>query len=132
MHLKVRPCVRYERPAATSSGPHRSNHPAYQRPIGSACNRWHDGLYRSPPIPGNAGRRGNELDQCDLDAGALGYRPIDLPPFSGLDGAVSVASLFMVVLILATQRLWISWLRHNVCFLIDSIVNERIISAGLF
>ena len=40
----------------------------------------------------------------NLDAGALGYRPIDLPPFSGLDGAVSVASLFMVVLILATQR----------------------------
>jgi uncharacterized membrane protein len=40
----------------------------------------------------------------NLLAGALGYRPIDPPPFSGLEGAVSVASLFMVVLILATQR----------------------------
>jgi len=40
----------------------------------------------------------------NLLAGALGYRPIDPPPFSGLTGAVSMASLCMVVLILATQR----------------------------
>jgi uncharacterized membrane protein len=40
----------------------------------------------------------------NLLAGALGYRPIDPPPFSGLIGAVSLASLYMVVLILATQR----------------------------
>ena len=34
----------------------------------------------------------------------LGYRPFDPPPFSGLGGAVSLMSLYMVVLILATQR----------------------------
>jgi uncharacterized membrane protein len=35
---------------------------------------------------------------------ALGYRAIDPPPFAWLGGAVSVVSLYMVVLILATQR----------------------------
>jgi uncharacterized membrane protein len=40
----------------------------------------------------------------NLLASALGYSPIDPPPFSGLVGAVSLASLYMVVLILATQR----------------------------
>src|ERR1700732_4816942 len=40
----------------------------------------------------------------NLLAAALGYRPIDPPPFPGLQGAVSLASLYMVVLILATQR----------------------------
>jgi Protein of unknown function (DUF1003) len=39
----------------------------------------------------------------NLLAGALGYRPIDPPPFSGLEVAVSLASLFMVILILATS-----------------------------
>jgi uncharacterized membrane protein len=41
---------------------------------------------------------------CNLLAAALGYRPVDPAPFSGLAGAVSLASLYMVVLILATQR----------------------------
>jgi uncharacterized membrane protein len=40
----------------------------------------------------------------NLLAAVLGYRPIDPPPFSGLGGAVSLVSLYMVVLILATQR----------------------------
>jgi uncharacterized membrane protein len=40
----------------------------------------------------------------NLLAAAFGQRPIDPPPFSGLAGAVSLASLYMVVLILATQR----------------------------
>ena len=40
----------------------------------------------------------------NLLAAALGYRPIDPPPFSGLEGAVSLVSLYLVVLILATQR----------------------------
>jgi uncharacterized membrane protein len=35
---------------------------------------------------------------------ALGYRPVDPPPVAGLDGAVSLVSLYMVVLILTTQR----------------------------
>jgi uncharacterized membrane protein len=39
----------------------------------------------------------------NLLAAALGYRSIDPPPFSWLQGAVSLASLYMVVLILATQ-----------------------------
>ncbi len=40
----------------------------------------------------------------NLLADALGYRPIDPPPFSWLQDAVSLASLFMVISILATQR----------------------------
>ena len=40
----------------------------------------------------------------NLLATALGYRAIDPPPFSELGGAVSLASLYLVVLILATQR----------------------------
>jgi uncharacterized membrane protein len=40
----------------------------------------------------------------NLLAAALGHRAVDPPPFSGLAGAVSLASLYMVVLILATQR----------------------------
>jgi uncharacterized membrane protein len=35
---------------------------------------------------------------------AFGVRPLDPPPFSWLAGAVSLVSLYMVVLILATQR----------------------------
>jgi uncharacterized membrane protein len=37
-------------------------------------------------------------------AAALGHRPVDPPPFSWLAGAVSLVSLYMVVLVLATQR----------------------------
>ncbi|WOJ88941.1 DUF1003 domain-containing protein [Methylocapsa polymorpha] len=40
----------------------------------------------------------------NLVAAALGYRPIDPPPFSGLVGVASMASLYIVALILATQR----------------------------
>jgi uncharacterized membrane protein len=40
----------------------------------------------------------------NLLAGALGYRPVDPPPFSWLGGAVSLVSLYMVILILATQQ----------------------------
>ena len=40
----------------------------------------------------------------NLLAAALGYRPIDPPPFPRLGGAASLVSLYMVVLILATQR----------------------------
>jgi uncharacterized membrane protein len=40
----------------------------------------------------------------NLLAAALGYRPIDQPPFSGLGLVVSLVSLYMVVLILATQQ----------------------------
>lgn len=40
----------------------------------------------------------------NLLAVALGVRPIDPPPFSWLGGMVSLVSLYMVVLILATQR----------------------------
>ena len=41
---------------------------------------------------------------CNLLAAALGHRAIDPPPFSALAGVVSLASLYLVVLILATQR----------------------------
>ena len=40
----------------------------------------------------------------NLLAGPLGYRAPDPPPFSCLEGAVSQASLYIVVLILATRR----------------------------
>ena len=36
-------------------------------------------------------------------AAALGYRPLDPPPFPSLSGAASLASLYLVVLILTTQ-----------------------------
>ena len=37
-------------------------------------------------------------------AALLGYRPLDPPPFPWLSGASSLASLYLVVLILTTQR----------------------------
>jgi uncharacterized membrane protein len=40
----------------------------------------------------------------NLLAAAHGVRAVDPPPFSWLEGAVSLVSLYMVVLILATQR----------------------------
>ena len=40
----------------------------------------------------------------NLLAGALGYRPVDPLPFPWLGGAVSLVSLYIVVLILVTQR----------------------------
>jgi uncharacterized membrane protein len=40
----------------------------------------------------------------NLLAAALHFRPVDPPPFAWLGGAVSLVSLYMVVLILATQR----------------------------
>src|ERR1700730_6188548 len=40
----------------------------------------------------------------NLLAAALGYPPIDPPPFPGLGLAVSLVSLYIVVVILATQR----------------------------
>jgi uncharacterized membrane protein len=40
----------------------------------------------------------------NLLSAALGDRPIDPPPFSWLGSAISIVSLYMVVLILATQR----------------------------
>jgi uncharacterized membrane protein len=41
---------------------------------------------------------------ANLAARSLGYAPLDPPPFPGLQGAVSVASLFAVALVLAAQR----------------------------
>jgi uncharacterized membrane protein len=40
----------------------------------------------------------------NLLAAALGYRGFDPPPFQGLQGAMTLVSLFMVVLILGAQR----------------------------
>ena len=41
---------------------------------------------------------------CNLLAATFGYRAVDPPPFPWLAGVVSLTSLYMVVLILATQR----------------------------
>lgn len=40
----------------------------------------------------------------NLLAAAFGHRPVDRPPFPWLAAAVSLVSLYMVVLLLATQR----------------------------
>ncbi|QBR70379.1 hypothetical protein CU048_02795 [Beijerinckiaceae bacterium] len=40
----------------------------------------------------------------NLVAGALGFRPFDSPPFPWMEAGVSLTSLYMVVLILVTQR----------------------------
>src|SRR5262249_31327454 len=40
----------------------------------------------------------------NLVAAPLGYGALDPPPFPWLEGAISLASLYIVVLILATQR----------------------------
>jgi len=40
----------------------------------------------------------------NLVAGYLGFHPIDPPPFSRLGNAVSVIALYLVVLVLVTQR----------------------------
>jgi uncharacterized membrane protein len=40
----------------------------------------------------------------NLIVGALGLRPIDPPPFVWLLGAISLVSLYVVILVLATQR----------------------------
>jgi uncharacterized membrane protein len=40
----------------------------------------------------------------NLSAAAFGFRPVDPPPFSGMGNAVSLVSLYIVALILATQR----------------------------
>ena len=40
----------------------------------------------------------------NIVAATLGYRPLDRPPFPWLSGAASLASLYLVVLILTTQR----------------------------
>jgi uncharacterized membrane protein len=37
-------------------------------------------------------------------AAALGYRALDPPPFAGLTGVTSIVSLYLVVLILTTQK----------------------------
>jgi len=41
---------------------------------------------------------------ASLLANRLGYRPWDPPPFFGLVAVLSIASFFMVIMILATQR----------------------------
>jgi uncharacterized membrane protein len=40
----------------------------------------------------------------NLEAPVLGFRPIDPPPFPWLGGAISLVSLYMVILVLTTQR----------------------------
>jgi uncharacterized membrane protein len=60
----------------------------------------HNSFARPPPIY----RRAPSWISLNLLAAALGYRPIDPPPFSWLGGAVSLVSLYMVILILATQQ----------------------------
>ena len=40
----------------------------------------------------------------NLLAARVGSRPIDPPPFAGLAGAISVLNLYLVMLILASQR----------------------------
>jgi hypothetical protein len=52
-----------------------------------------------PTITGSA-----RISRLNLIAAPLGYRLVDPTPFSWLGGAVSLVSLYMVVLILVTQQ----------------------------
>jgi uncharacterized membrane protein len=62
----------------------------------------------------------------NLLATALGHRPIDLPPFSWLGGAVSLVSLYMVILILATQRRQDELARHREQLILElAILSEQ-------
>jgi uncharacterized membrane protein len=62
----------------------------------------------------------------NLLAVALGYRPIDPPPFTWLIGAISLVSLYMVVLILATQRREDVLARHRELLLLElAILSEQ-------
>jgi len=60
------------------------------------------------------------------NATALGYRPIDSPPFSWLADAVSLLSLYMVVLILATQRREDQLAQHRELLILElAILSEQ-------
>jgi uncharacterized membrane protein len=59
----------------------------------------------------------------NLLATVLGYRPIDPPPFSGLGGAVSLVSLYMVVLILASQRREDQLAQHREHFILELAIS---------
>jgi uncharacterized membrane protein len=62
----------------------------------------------------------------NLLAATLGYRPIDLPPFSWLAEAVSTLSLYMVVLILATQRREDQLAQHRELLILElAILSEQ-------
>jgi uncharacterized membrane protein len=57
---------------------------------------------------------------------ALGHQPIDPPPFSWLGGAVTLLSLYMVVLILATQRREDLLAQHRELLLLElAILSEQ-------
>src|ERR1700704_4471577 len=61
-------------------------------------------LLGRPPFIGVVSAIAAAWISLNLLVAALGYRPIDPPPFSGLGGAVSLVSLYIVVVILASQR----------------------------
>lgn len=62
----------------------------------------------------------------NLLAVVLGYRPIDPPPFSWLAGAVSLVSLYMVVLLLVTQRREDQLARHREQLILElAILSEQ-------
>src|ERR1700732_1321592 len=61
-------------------------------------------LLGRPPFIGVPSAIAAAWISLNLFVAALGYRPIDPPPFSGLGSAVSLVSLYIVVVILATQR----------------------------
>jgi len=62
----------------------------------------------------------------NLLAAAIGYRPVDSPPFSWLADAVSLLSLYMVVLILATQRREDQLAQHRELLILElAILSEQ-------
>jgi uncharacterized membrane protein len=80
-----------------------AEHHGNATPLQRVMDRMTD-LLRSPPFIGALTVIVVGWIGLNLLAAALGYPPIDRPPFPWLAGAVSLASLYMVVLILATQR----------------------------
>jgi uncharacterized membrane protein len=62
----------------------------------------------------------------NLLAAPLGYRPVDPPPFPWLGGAVSLVSLYLVVLILATQRREDQLAQHRELLILElAILSEQ-------
>jgi uncharacterized membrane protein len=68
----------------------------------------------------------------NLLAGVIGYRPLDPPPFAGLTSAVSVVSIFLVILILvAEQRADAPTERREQLTLELAILSERKIAKAI-
>lgn len=62
----------------------------------------------------------------NLISATLGHQPIDPPPFAWLEGAISLTSLYMVILILASQKREDQLAHHREMLILElSILSEQ-------